>query len=131
MNCKDNFIQLSVPADRDMMLVIRLTTSGALARSGLSVDAVDDVKLSVEEACSCLIRSTGCETLTVSYGSAEGFFNLRAEIGLCEKCQEKQRVSDEEIAVIRCVLLSMIDEVQLDFQNDCLRAIEMRKRMPL
>ena len=131
MNCEQaNRIELRVPAEREMMLVIRLTTSGALARLGMSVDAVDDVKLAVEEACNCLIRSSGCSMLDVSYWTVDGCFCLRAEVGSCNECQSAQRVSDEEIAVIRCVLLSMVDEVQMDFHSDCLRAIDMRKRMP-
>lgn len=126
----DNRMELTVPATRDMMLVVRLTTSGALARSGLSVDAVDDVKLAAEEACNCLIRSSGCQKLSMAYWSDEDYFCLRAEVGLCD-CGCSQCVSDEEISVIRCVLLSMVDVVEMDFKDNCLRAIDMRKRMPM
>ena len=48
-------VELSVPASRDMMLVLRLTTAGVIARASLTVDRMDDVKMAVEEACNCLI----------------------------------------------------------------------------
>ena len=38
-------IELSVPAHRDMMLVLRLTTAGVVARAGLGVDRINDVKM--------------------------------------------------------------------------------------
>ena len=37
----ENAISLTVPADKSMMLVIRLTTAGVLARARLTVDAID------------------------------------------------------------------------------------------
>ena len=48
-------ISLTVPADKSMMLVIRLTTAGVLARARLTVDAIDDMKMAVEEACTLMI----------------------------------------------------------------------------
>ena len=48
-------VELKLPARQEMMLVLRLTTAGVIARAGLTVDRMDDVKLAVEEACSCLI----------------------------------------------------------------------------
>ena len=48
-------VELSFPSDKSMMLVLRLTAAGVLARAGLTVDVMDDVKLAVEEACNCLI----------------------------------------------------------------------------
>ncbi len=124
-----NAISLTVPAEREMMLVVRLTTSGALARSGLTVDAVDDLKLAAEEACNCLIRSSGCRELSVTYWTDADQFRLRAQIGVCE-CGCQQAVGDDEIAVIRCVLLSLTDDVKLDFAENRLSAIELSKRLP-
>ncbi|MEA4897761.1 hypothetical protein ACH6CV_04535 [Bacillota bacterium Meth-B3] len=130
MTPADNAVVLTVPAEREMMLVVRLTTSGALARSGLSVDVVSDVKLAAEEACGCLMRTSHCRSLRVSYWTEDGYFCLRAESTACD-CQEGgSLLSDDEISVIRCVLSSMTDEVTLSFDDDRLRAIDMRKRLP-
>jgi anti-sigma regulatory factor (Ser/Thr protein kinase) len=54
-----------------MLLVIRLTTAGVMARAGLTVDILDDLKMSVEEACYCLITHTHCGSIHVSYRMAE------------------------------------------------------------
>ena len=41
-------VELKLPARQEMMLVLRLTTAGVIARAGLTVDRMDDVKLAVE-----------------------------------------------------------------------------------
>lgn len=130
MNPAENAVVLTVPAEREMMLVVRLTTSGALARSGLSVDVVSDVKLAAEEACGCLMRASRCRSLRVSYWTEDDHFCLRAEMIACD-CEDcASLLSDEELSVIRCVLSSMIDDVTLSFDDDRLRAIDMRQRLP-
>ena len=48
-------VELKLPAEQNMMLVMRLTTAGVVARAGLTVDRMEDVKMAVEEACNCLI----------------------------------------------------------------------------
>ena len=126
-------IELTVPARQDMMLVVRLATAGVLARSGLSLDAVEDMKHAVEEVCICLIRASGCRALRLTYWLTGQWFGLRAQVDNCpcqgETPSDCQCIGDEEIAVIRCVLLSMVSEVDMSFENDCLTAIDLRQRL--
>ena len=41
--CLTGAVALSIPADASMMLVARLTTAGAIARAGLTVDRMDSL----------------------------------------------------------------------------------------
>lgn len=130
MNCEaENRIELKVPSTKEMMLVVRLTTAGALAKSGLTVDLIDEAKLATEEACNCLVRSSQCQTLTVSFFSDGDEYCIRAETGLCD-CGCAEEMTDDEIAVVRYVLLSVADKVEMQYDDGQLRAIEMRKRLP-
>ena len=36
-------VELKLPAEQSMMLVLRLTTAGVVTRAGLTVDRMDDV----------------------------------------------------------------------------------------
>ena len=51
-------IEMKLPAEKDMLLVVRLTASGILTRCGAMLDVMDDFKIAVEEACSLLIAQT-------------------------------------------------------------------------
>lgn len=117
-------VELALPAQRSMMLVLRLTTAGVIARAGLTVDRMDDVKLAVEEACSCLIGETGGPSRLRLRFAQEGAA-LRIRIcgdGACEGAA----LPPEERTVVRCILESLVDDVELCMQGDVVGAVELR-----
>lgn len=126
----DSVVELRLPARPNMMLVVRLTTAGVLARSGLTIEAMDDVKMAAEEACNCLIRSSGCPFLRVRYQVEGGAFLLDIRAQDCDSGCTRNGIDDDEVSVIRCVLLSMVDDAELSFEGGCLRGITLRKRLP-
>ena len=120
-------VELALPAHRSMMLVLRLTTAGVIARAGLTVDRMDDVKLAVEEACSCLIGEMGgpgrLRLRFVQEGDA-----LR--IRICGDCGcEGAPLPPEERSVVRCILESLVDDVELCMRGDAVGAVELRIAM--
>jgi len=122
-------VELCVPAVKEMMLVVRLTTAAVMARVGVSADRMDEMKMAVEEAANCLMQSSCISSLRLSF--------VRVSAGLCvtlrgvpdetADCTEKQKrmVSEDEIAVIRCILETMADEVILTRENGVIRSIEL------
>lgn len=117
-------VELRLPAQQSMMLVLRLTTAGVVARAGLTVDRLDDVKLAVEEACSCLIDSENApQRLLLRFTQEENCLKIRicgdSECGCTP-------VSADEMGVARCILESLVDEVQLCMQGEAIAAIELK-----
>lgn len=120
-------IQLRIPAEERMMMIIRLTTAGVVARANLTLDAAEDVKLAAEEAAGCLIRFSGCESLCLDYRitGAEMTINLRAE---CRRSKPLEQGTDE-LNTVRFILESMVDRVQLSGQEFGLTGIELTKQL--
>ena len=119
-DCPKGTIQLTLPAQAEMMLVLRLTTAGAVARAGLGIDRLDDVKLAVEEACACLIESPiPPEALSLCFRKEEG--------GLCIcACAAGSKIpcpDEDELNVARCVLESLVDRAEFHVQDGMLHAI--------
>lgn len=121
-------ITLTVPADKSMMLVIRLTAAGVLARARLTVDAIDDMKMAVEEACSLMI-SQKCppEGLCVEFLGGDGLLEIHVHsVGqhpcLCD-------MAPEEMEVIRAILESLADAAQIDCENGSIRNILLTKQL--
>jgi serine/threonine-protein kinase RsbW len=48
---EDDTVELVIPCDPKYVTVVRLTVAGVAARSGLTVDDIDDLKVAVSEAC--------------------------------------------------------------------------------
>ncbi len=122
-------IELTLPAEPRMLLIIRLITAGVTARAGLTVDAVEDVKMAVEEACNCLLRCACCESLKISFTSEEGVLHMRVE-GIDVPEAQKNPVGDcDEVQVIRFILESMVDDAHVIYDGNALSAIEMAKSL--
>ena len=116
-------VELSLPARRSMMLVLRLTAAGVVARAGLTVDRMDDVKLAVEEACSCLIgEGGGPERLALRFTQErEGLrIAVRGEGG------SAVALSEDEREVVRCILESLADGVEIRGDVGAVSEIELR-----
>lgn len=111
-------IKLGVPADRNMLLIIRMTTAGVVSRAGFTLDEADDVKMAVDEACNLLLlQKPGAEKINVLYE----YNNECVKICVCgevvgEGCEAAANSSMQE--VIRCILESMVDEAELKFRPD-------------
>ena len=109
-----------------MMLVLRLTTAGVIARAGLTVDRMDDVKMAVEEACSCLIASGNArERLCLKFESTQDALCIHiCADGNCAGAQA-EAAQEEELSVVRCILESLVDGVEFRMHEDRIGAIEL------
>ena len=117
-------VELKLPAQREMMLVLRLTTAGVVARAGLTVDRLDDVKLAVEEACTCLIDSENPPArLSLCFEKKEAMLLIH----ICGEGDCGGTTSaEDEAAVVRCILESLVDGVELRTHGDAIGALELR-----
>ncbi len=120
-------ILLTVPANDAMMLVIRLTTSGVLMRSGLTLDAIDDVKMAVEEAAACLIKFASCSGVHICYAPDDDELHIRLEGERC--CKSEITATPGELNTIRYILESMVDRVRLSGCDSGLTTIELFKTL--
>ncbi len=117
-------VELKLPAQQSMMLVLRLTTAGVVARAGLTVDRLDDVKLAVEEACSCLIDSPEPPTRLCLRFSQEGSALVIRISG--EGDAGCVSMSRDEAGVVGCILEALVDGVELCMSGESIRALELR-----
>ena len=129
MKQSDAHVELTVPAQDRMMMCVRLTTAGILSRAELPLDALDDVRMAVEEACNCLMQYASCGTLHLRYDLTGEAVNVQ----ICaEECSaDRQQSSDDELFTIRCILLSMVDDVQLSGKSEGIDTILLTKRLEM
>ena len=121
-------VELKLPAQQNVMLVMRLTTAGVIARAGLTVDRINDVKLAVEEACTCLMQSaSNPKTLCLRFFEEEKCLKIR----ICGDCIcGGGAVAEDELTVVQCILESLVDGVELHTHGDDIGAIELRVNLP-
>ena len=121
-------ISLTVPADTSMMLVIRLTTAGVLARARLTVDAIDDMKMAVEEACTLMI-SQQCPpgALCVEFFRKDAGLEIHVHSVAEHPCL--CGMDPAELEVVRAILCSLADAAEIDYQDGKIRNILLTKEL--
>ena len=118
-------VELSVAADAGMMLIIRLTTAGVVARAGLTIDKMDSLKMATEEACSCLIgQQAAPERLRLRFAAEDGALVIR--IFAEGAAPSDAGIDDTELEIIRCILAALAGDVVFDVCGGRIRAIELR-----
>lgn len=117
-------VELSLAAQQNMMLVLRLTTAGVIARAGLTVDRMDDVKLAVEEACGCMIDiPNGPTRISLRFWEETDALKIR----ICGDCKcGGVAVAEDERTVVECILESLVDSVEVRMCGDNVAAIELK-----
>jgi anti-sigma regulatory factor (Ser/Thr protein kinase) len=70
---------VTMPKDPGLVAALRLTASAIGHHAGLSIDAIDDLKIMVAEACSYCIQHGGSGRLKISFDQADGFLTVSVE----------------------------------------------------
>jgi len=74
-------IHLVVPTTPDLLRLVRVVASGLASRLGFKIDAVEDVRLAVDELCWNLVsRVDSTSTLAVRFVILDGAFSVEARL---------------------------------------------------
>ena len=74
-------IHLEVPTTPDLLRLVRVVASGLASRLGFSIDAVEDVRLAVDELCWTVASKAGpASTLVVRFVILEGAFSVEGHL---------------------------------------------------
>lgn len=118
-------IVLNLPADRNLMLVIRLTAAGVIARAGVTVDRMDEIKMAVEEACGCLMEQADPpERISLAFRVQNGQLEARAEaLNAASKAGETDA---DALEIMTCILDSLVDHAAIEVHDGYIAAVNLR-----
>ena len=74
-------IHLEVPTTPDLLRLVRVVASGLASRLGFSIEAIEDVRLAVDELCWTVASRAGpASTLTVRFVLADAAFTVEGRL---------------------------------------------------
>lgn len=118
-------IELTLPADPNLMLVARLTAAGVIAKAGITVDRMDDMKMAVEEACGCLMDQPGAaRRIALRFACRENQLEIRADA--LEADAPETALSQDEVDMMRCILCALVDEAALEVRDGRIASVRMK-----
>jgi serine/threonine-protein kinase RsbW len=65
-------VQITVPARAEFLHVVRTVVGSVAARHDLTIDAIEDLRIAVDEACAQLLTVRGDHVTVAISGTAEG-----------------------------------------------------------
>lgn len=110
---KKEVIKLEVPSKPGYIGVVRLTTSAIANNVGLNIEEIDDVKVSIAEACINALEKK--ENLYISYEILGDKLIIEVE-DVVENVEE----SEKELGIL--IIKSLMDDVE--FSNKGIRMIK-------
>lgn len=118
-------IVLDLPADRDLMLVIRLTAAGVIARAGVTIDRMDEIKMAVEEACGCLLDQVNPPgRVRLTFRAADRRLAVRAEALNVER--PVGDIDSDALEIMSCILDSLVDRADFEVESGFISAVNLR-----
>lgn len=119
----ENCLTLTVPADPNWMLVVRMALGGAGALMGLGIDLVDDLRTAADETCDFLLhqpRKVSCIKIACSLKD-----EAVCTVFACDFAQECQTCEEVDLDVTRGILETLIPKVELEEDGVCIRSVSL------
>jgi serine/threonine-protein kinase RsbW len=107
-------VVLRIPADTSYVSLVRTATAAVSAQADFTVDALDDLRLAVDEACALAI-SDAVSDITVTFRVS----GSRVAIDVCTASASGRPVATNTFAWT--VLTALVDDVETDVTDGTLR----------
>lgn len=120
---QENCLTLTVPADPDWMLVVRMALGGTGALMGLGIDLVDDLRTAADETCDFLLhqpRKVKCIQIACSLKN-----EAVCTVFTCDFAGECQTCEEVDLDVTRGILETLIPQVELEEDGVCVRTVSL------
>jgi len=120
---QESCLTLTVPADPNWMLVVRMALGGAGALMGLGIDLVDDLRTAADETCDFLLhqpRKVNCVNIVCRLEE-----EAVCTVFTCDFDGECQTCDEVDLDVTRGILETLIPKVELEEDGVCIRSVSL------
>lgn len=115
---KNDVIRLTVPSKPDYISVVRLTSSSIASKLGLSIDEIEDIKVSLSEACTNALLRT--DEINIEFEIFEDRLIISVDDVVLYEDNEEALMRESNLGIL--IMKSLMDEV-----NFTEKGVEMTK----
>lgn len=138
MNDAKDVIKLELPAKGEYLSLIRLTASSVAARMGFNIDDIDDIKVSIGEACTSLLENLNSSQeneFKIEYAVDEDKLKVKININANEDLKEleseniktQNTIDVSEGSLGMMIIQSLMDDVEVSDLSESGTEIKMMK----
>jgi serine/threonine-protein kinase RsbW len=128
---KKDRVLLSIPAQPEYLLVVRLTAAGLANRMEFNVEEIEDIKAAVAEACIMLMNQAWkIRDIALEFEIAQSAFGVTARAqGPAAKAEDGDADKDNELS--RYLLQALMDGAEVQSENGFINSIRLNKQVAL
>lgn len=123
-------VRLLLPADDGMLGVARMTASAVAAQSGLDIEAVEDLKVAVAEACHVILhQAKQCLQLVISFDFLPGALYVQIQGMRAVPCvNEGGAPADTHVS--KGIFEMLVDDVRFERDGCGIHTVVLMKNAP-
>lgn len=123
-------VTLSIPAQPEYLLVVRLTAAGLANRMGFNIEEIEDVKAAVAEACIMLMNQPWkLEDITLDFRLSKEIFHADVQGKGNAAGTEEDKENENELS--RYLLQALMDDATVKSEGGFINSITMQKKASL
>ena len=107
-----DIIKLSIPSKPDYISLVRLTTSGIAHSMGLNIDEIEDIKVSIGEACINSLMLNNSDEISLEFKVEEDKLTIRVNKAKEDIPDELDENKERNLGLL--IIKSLMDEVRFD-----------------
>lgn len=103
-----DIFKLTIPSKPDCISVARLTSSAIASKIGLNIDEIDDIKVSLSEACINALRRT--DEINILFIIEKDKFTITVDNVVSPDDNKENSTKEYELGIL--IMRSLMDEVE-------------------
>lgn len=118
-----DIIKLSIPTKPDYISIVRLTTSGIAHSMGLNIGEIDDIKVSIGEACVNSLANSNSEEIILIFEVKKDKLLIKVNNVRQVASNESDQFKELELGLL--IIKSLMDEVNFnEFGIEMIKYVE-------
>ena len=119
----DGPIELTLPADSRLLLLVRLVASGLASTAGFDVDQLEDLRIAVDEAVAALLEGGDGSRLALSFAIDDSSVTMVGQTPA-----NSSGLDGERLEISRQILDAVCDENELAPEAEAIRVRIVKRR---
>lgn len=127
---KRDLIELTIPVQPDLLVLVRLTAATVAARADFDMEEIDDLRLAVDELCLAVIAGHSEGRLRICYSNSSEEIEVTCHLEATDQSTPAAAEDDEIQELAARILDALVDEHGRDARGDRPGAWLRKRRSP-
>jgi serine/threonine-protein kinase RsbW len=103
-------VELSLPVQDDLLVLVRFTVSAVASRAGFDIEEIEDLRLAVDELCLLVLQGRRTGRLLLAMSAVSHQIDVWCHYDGTDEPREDGDLDDDDIGLSARILDALVDE---------------------